>query len=250
MREDEAARPRIENALWASLGSSILALPQGAVTVQDLPRGSVLAEAGERIERVAFPMGCVVSTVTQMSDGSGVEVGMAGREGISCPSLALGAQRSEHRLVVQVPGPARVLAASAVAEIVRASDDAQRRLLGFAEYAFNSATQFAACNALHDVPSRYARWLLMASDRSASDDLRLTQEYSAQMLGVRRPTVTVIAQSFSDAGLIATRQGLVTIADRAGLERAACECYGTVNRMLRRVTGFSFGAVPSAAPNR
>lgn len=116
--------------------------------------------------------------------------------------------------------------------------DLRARVFAYAEYSFIAAAQFAACNRLHPIAERYARWLLMADDRVGMREFELTQEFSAQMLGVRRPGVTVVALELSNAGLISYRRGHISILDRQGLEEAACECYSVVNFELQRLMGY------------
>jgi hypothetical protein len=112
-------------------------------------------------------------------------------------------------------------------------------MLAYAAYSFAASTQFAACNRLHPIEERYARWLLMAADRVGDTGIKLTREYSAQMLGVRRASVTIVASSMSKAGLIEYGRGRISVLDLSGLEALACECYGVVNAELLRLMGYS-----------
>jgi hypothetical protein len=114
----------------------------------------------------------------------------------------------------------------------------QERMLAYAAYSFSASTQFVACNRLHRIEERYARWLLMASDRVGDTAINLTQEYTAQMLGVRRASVTIVANAMSNSGLIEHHRGRVSILNLAGLEAQACECYGVVNAELVRLMGY------------
>jgi CRP-like cAMP-binding protein len=203
-----------------------------------LPRAEVLAQAGVEFEHLYFPIHCLISTITRMADGSAVEVGIAGHEGFSSMSLAFGSRISAHTTLVQIADSSYRMSAEAFSAEIRADSDLRERVLAYGQYAFTAATQFAACNRLHPVEERYARWLLMADDRVGSDEFALTQEYSAQMLGVRRASVTVVAGTMSQAGLIAYRRGRITVLDRDKLEAASCECYAAANDELERLMGY------------
>ena len=204
-----------------------------------LQKGSVLAAPGADVTHVYFPTGSVISTVTLMADGSGVEVGFAGGEGFSPTSVAFGSLTLSHSTSVQISGPAFRMTADAFFSEVTRDPELRRRVFAFAEYSFVAATQFAACNRLHSIEERYARWLLMADDRVARTEFLLTQEFTAQMLGVRRASITVVAGAFSAAGLIAYKRSLIRVLDHAGIERLACECYRVVNGELDRILGYS-----------
>jgi CRP-like cAMP-binding protein len=217
-------------------------LPQ--LTRSHMERGQILARVGEPIEAVCFPVRCVVSTIAEMANGEAVEVGIAGPEGMSAVSLAYGSLTSTHRSVVQIADSAYCMDASAFLSEMRADVALRETMLAYAEYTFLAATQFAACNRLHPIAERYARWLLMADDRVGGDEFLLTQEYSAQMLGVRRAGVTVIAGQMSQAGLISYRRGHITIRARDSLADASCECYDTVNDELQRLMKYDIRRPP------
>ena len=190
------------------------------------------------VEAVYFPVGCVISTVTEMDGGDAIEVGLAGREGMSALSMAFGSRTSAHATVVQIADSAYCMDADDYVRVLVADPALRDVMRAYAEYSFGAATQFAACNRLHPIVERYARWLLMANDRVRGEDFILTQEYSAQMLGVRRAGVTVVAGRMSEAGIISYSRGRVSILDRERLEDVACECYDAVNRELRRCMGY------------
>jgi CRP-like cAMP-binding protein len=204
-----------------------------------LEKGTVLAAAGAHAMHVYFPAGSVISTVTLMADGNGVEVGFAGREGFSPMAVAFGSRVLPHATVVQISGSALRMTADDFLAETASNAELRRHVFAFAEYSFIAATQFAACNRLHSIEERYARWLLMASDRVGREEFVLTQEFTAQMLGVRRASVTVVAGTLSAAGLIAYKRSLIRVLDHEGLEELACECYGVINRELDRVLGYS-----------
>jgi CRP-like cAMP-binding protein len=150
-------------------------------------------------------------------------------------SSAYGSRISAHTTTVQIADSAFCMNADDFLAEMRNDAALRERMLCYAEYSFVAASQFAACNRLHPIVERYARWLLMADDRVGGEEFILTQEYSAQMLGVRRAGVTVVAGQMSEAGLLSYRRGHVVILDRERLADAACECYQAVNTELERL---------------
>jgi len=197
----------------------------------------VLYEQGARVEYVYFPERGTISLLAVMADGQAVEVATVGNEGMTGVSVALGGETSPHRATCQIPGRAlRMRAADFWAEVP--SDHPLHAVVR--RYADALMVQFAqsvACNRLHPVSQRFARWLCVTHDRVGADEFPLTQEVIAQMLGVRRQTVSEVASEFQAAGLIDYRLGRVTVEDRAALERAACECYSAVRASFERLLG-------------
>jgi CRP-like cAMP-binding protein len=198
--------------------------------------GDVLYEPGQPFAWVFFPLSCVVSVMTVLRDGSAVETATIGREGIVGTFQALGDDRNPNgRAVIQMGG--RLLRVEAT--IFR--DQLQRNpLLAGAIEAYLRAllihvSQSVACSAAHTVQERLARWLLHTSDRVASDDVRLTHEFLAHILHVRRASVTVALRQLQGAGLVSTRRGSTTVLDRKGLVEEACECYALVNEEYARL---------------
>jgi CRP-like cAMP-binding protein len=196
-----------------------------------------LYEAGGSIDSVYFPLQSVVSILTRAQGTSGVEVATIGNEGLVGISLAWGAAElnSAEVLQVQVPGPAlRIPAATFTAELARDSDLAGvvRR---YTQAFVTQLMQQVACNGLHSIEERCARWILLTHDRVGADEFPLTQEFLAQMLGVRRASVTLVAGMLQQAGFIRYRRGRVTVTDRAGLEGAACECYAVLRGVFERL---------------
>jgi CRP-like cAMP-binding protein len=203
-----------------------------------LTKGHVVAEPGVPAEAVFFPVDCVISAVTRMADGSAVEVGLAGPEGMSPVTLAFGSRTGTQTGIVQIGGSACTMSASVFGARMEADAALHDLVLKYGHYSFTASAQFAACNRLHPIDQRYARWLLMADDRVGDGEFTLTQEYSAQMLGVRRAGVTVVAGEMSKAGLISYHRGRITILDHAALLAASCECYAVVNDELLRLLGY------------
>ena len=199
--------------------------------------GQGLHEAGERIEHVFFPERGFVSMVAE-GDGCqpGTEVGLIGREGLVGVPVLLGPEAvSFHRAVVQAPGCALRMPASALRDSLDALPVLRRLLFGALEVSMAQVAQTAACNGRHGLSHRLARWLLMAHDRVDGDELALTQKALADALGVRRAGVTVALGSLQAAGLVRQRRGRVTICDRPGLEAAACGCHGRVRAFAAAV---------------
>jgi CRP-like cAMP-binding protein len=197
----------------------------------------VLYEQGDLMEHVYFPEGGTVSLLAVLADGHAVEVSTVGNEGMVGLSVALGSEISPHRATAQVPGPAlRMRAADFRAEVPPAHP-LHAAVRCYADAFLRQVAQSVACNRAHEVPQRLARWLCMTQDRVGRDEFPLTQEVIAQMLGVRRQTVSEAASEFQAAGLIDYRLGRVTVEDRAGLERAACECYRAVRAHFERMLG-------------
>ncbi len=184
-----------------------------------------LYEVGAPIQHVYFPEEGVASILTTMENGASVEVGMVGFEGMLGLPIFFGSGISAHQVVVQLPGRALRMSAQACKAAFEKSPAIRTVVLGFFDSMLNLTTQTAACNRLHSAEQRFARWLLMSSDRLQSDDLPLTQEYLSAMLGIRRPGVTEIAGELQRSALIKYKKGQITIIDRAGLEELACECY-------------------------
>lgn len=233
----DAERVRISrtNLLLAALPSEGFALLKPHLREAELEQGSVLQEQGERIEQVYFPNDGIISSMTVLRQGIAIETAAIGREGVFGGWAGLGPRRSDTRAVVQIAGSAWRIAAAQFRAAVRKSDAVRELILMSGEMLLIQVQQTAACNALHDVESRLSRWLLEAGDRLGGDNIQLTHEFLSQMLGVRRTTVTVVANILQRAGLIRYQRGNIKIVDRRGLEARACECYEAVRRNMSRI---------------
>ena len=190
-----------------------------------LTYGQVLYEPGEPMRHVYFPSDCVVSLLTVVEGHRALEVGLVGREGMVGSRLALGITTASVRALVQGDGTAVRISSVRFLRELQHSPMLQRALLHFTDTLMIQVTQTAACNRFHGVEARLARWLLMTRERVPSREFRLTQEFLADMLGVRRSGVTVAASALQDRKLIRYRRGIITILDQQGLEAAACSCY-------------------------
>jgi CRP-like cAMP-binding protein len=197
----------------------------------------VLYEARLPIEVVYFPYNCVLSAVTMMEDGAGIEVGTIGNEGAAGLTAFLGPTTSPQRMLVQVPGDGASMPARALEEAARTSRSIYDLLMKHHHAFLSQITQSVACNGLHTVYQRCCRWLLMTHDRVEADELPLTHEFLSFMLAVRRAGVTETLQTLSERGLINNSRGTITIVNRAGLEAASCECYRIVVEEYQRLLG-------------
>jgi CRP-like cAMP-binding protein len=195
----------------------------------------VLYEAGAPLEYVCFIEQGVASVLTNMADGSTIEVGMIGMEGMVGVSALLGGDVSAQQVIVQIPGSALRMSAALCKAAFDRSESVRRVALRFVEAILNLSAQTAACNRLHSIEQRCARWLLMALDRSQSDRIPLTHEFLASMLGVRRAGVTNTAGELQRSGLIRYHHGQLTIIDREGLEAIACEGHRIDHERLTRL---------------
>jgi CRP-like cAMP-binding protein len=196
----------------------------------DLPLNQLLMRTGEPIEFFYFIDTAVASILNLMQDGKSVEVGLAGKEGVVGLPLLGGFKTSAHRVVAQGEGTAYRLKAADFTKLLPQCASLQMALVRYSQRLLMQATQIAACNRLHEVDERLARWLLMTHDRTIQAQLPLTQEFLSQMLGTRRASVSVAAGILQKRGLIRYARGRITILDRPGLEGASCECYQAIQR--------------------
>ncbi|MFZ3217092.1 MAG: Crp/Fnr family transcriptional regulator [Candidatus Acidiferrales bacterium] len=169
-----------------------------------------------------------------MTGGKSVEAGLAGKEGFAGLPLAVGLKTSSTQVLMQVAGSAYRIGATDFLDVLSRSPELAKSLNRYAQNLGLQAVHVAACNRLHEVDERLARWLLMSQDHLGGDVVRLTQEFLAHMLGTRRASVTVAAGILQKAGLITYFRGNVKIDDRAGLEAAACECYAAINQQSEK----------------
>jgi CRP-like cAMP-binding protein len=195
----------------------------------------VLYDVGEPIEYVYFPHQSIVSALSTMADGSMVEVGLVGNDGIVGIPAALGDNIAATTATVQVPDSAMRMKVSVLKTEFGRGGVLQSLLLRYMQAQHAFVSQNAACNRLHQLDGRLARWLLLVCDRLESNELPLTHEFMAQMLGVRRASVTEAANTLQKAGLIRYTRGKVTILNRKELEAASCECYEIINGEYARL---------------
>jgi CRP-like cAMP-binding protein len=223
------------NRLLAMLDRTDFELLSPHLCDAPLVQGLVLQEQEAPVEKVYFPVSGVISLISVMEGGEVVETAMVGREGAVGAFGGLGPWNAFTRAVVQLPGLATVIPVAGFQAAVAQSDRIRNLVLRYKETLLAQVQQTAACNALHHLEERLARWLLQALDRTDGSNLPLTQELISQMLAVRRTTVTVIASKLQQAGLIRYHRDRIEIVDRLKLEEAACECYGTIRRRTEAV---------------
>ena len=201
----------------------------------DLELKHLLYDADGPVHEVYFPLTSVISIVTVLDDGETVEAATVGYEGLTGIPAVFGRGVSPYRVITQVPGLALKMAASVVLAEQKLGDSALIAAIhGYLNYIVAVLGQNVACNRMHTVESRMARWLLMTHDRVESDGFPMTQEFLGQMLGVQRPTVNIAGSTLQKAGFIRYTRGHIVVIDRRGLEGAACECYAHLVKQLER----------------
>jgi CRP-like cAMP-binding protein len=215
----------MENRLLACLPVEEFARLSPHFERVSLSHGQHVIVPDEPIRDIYFPLNCLLSLVTILEDGSSVESGIIGREGMSGVPVLLDARTTTMPTFAQIPGDALKVRASVIKGMYDESGALHKLLNRYIHTVIVTGSQSSACNARHKVEARLCRWLLMSSDGVGSDELNLTQEFLATMLGVRRPGVSQAASVLQEAGLISYSRGLIQILDRQGLERAVCECY-------------------------
>jgi CRP-like cAMP-binding protein len=215
----------VRNELLLGLPSPECDCILSQLTFVQLRTHDVLQESEQPIQYAYFVDSGLVSILSVMRDGKSVEVGLTGKEGCTGLQLAVGFASSDTRALVQIEGTAFRISTQNLAKALRQCDILKQRMLQYAQMISMQGAQVAACNRLHEVDERLARWLLMSQDRVGGDVIPLTHEFLAHMLGTRRSSVTVAAGLLSKAGLITYNRGHVRIENRGRLEDAACECY-------------------------
>lgn len=226
---------RLQNRLLAALPAGDYGRIAEHLQVRATVTGKALHEQGRRVNQVYFPNGGVFSITTRMREGGLVEVATVGREGMLGVGVFLGDRSGTGRTFQQVAdGP---VAALAVLPFVRAAASGRFRevMERYAQAMLLQTMQCTACNALHDVRQRCCRWLLQTHDRVDADDFALKHEFLAIMLGVRRPTVTVVLRGLQETGLISSRYGRMRVLSRERLEDASCECYAVIQGHFARL---------------
>src|SRR5471032_648236 len=190
--------------------------------------GQVLMDADSSLDHVYFPDSGVVSVVAVYADGSVIEMATIGREGCTGMQAFFGAKTSSVRLLVQIPGSAAKMSRGAFARAMESMPSFRNLMSAYVQAFQEQVMVSVACNGAHSLKQRLARWLLMMRDRSDDDTLPITQNLLAEMLGVKRPTITNAARELERAGLIERGRQQVTMLDRQGLTKASCECYQLV----------------------
>ncbi len=217
--------PQNENLLLASFAPNDLAALKPHLKPVELRQAEVLFEAGDKIDRVYFPAGAVISLVLVLSGGEMVETAMVGKDGMVGASAAVDHKTSTIRAIVQLAGSALICDANALKGAVLQSATLLSSLIRHEQTLLAQVQQSAGCLAAHHTEARLCRWLLRARDLSGSDTLNFTQEFLAEMLGVHRGSVTVVAHTLQRAGMIRYVRGRIQILNIEGMSEVACECY-------------------------
>jgi CRP-like cAMP-binding protein len=225
-----------QNSILAALAPAVFEKIKPHLRLTDLKQGSVVFETRGIIENVYFPHSGIISLVVELKEGDMLETAMVGNDGVLGASSALDGKISLNKAIVQAAGVASAMKTDKFRELARTDDHFHSLLIRHEQVLFASAQQAAACNASHLVEARLCRWLLRMRDL-LGEDLRLTQEFLGQMIGVRRSSVSLVAGTLQAAGLIKYRRGHIEILDVDGLKEASCECYEAVKGhydLLRR----------------
>jgi CRP-like cAMP-binding protein len=227
--------PLLTNQLIETLPKEELAQVMACTEAVVLANREPLYEAGIRPKYAYFMTNGIASIVSNLSDGTTAEVGIIGREGLVGAMHLMGRLEIPMQCFMQVAGSARRLPLVELEKIFLSSPLIHTRVLAFVQLDKINAAQLAACNALHSIEQRLARWLLMVQDRMQSDSYSLTHEFLADMLVAHRPTVSVAAAALQRDGLISYRHGKIHIQNREGLQAVACECYAVTQKLLRHL---------------
>jgi CRP-like cAMP-binding protein len=202
-----------------------------------LVQQTVLFEMAETVPQIYFPEGAIISLVLPLSSGELIEAAMVGKDGIVGASSALDGKIAMNRAIVQMSGHSLVCSSDVFKQIVLASPGLLSRVIRHEQTLYAQAQQSAACMAAHHVEARLCRWLLRSRDLAESDNLPFTQEFLGEMLGVRRTSVSLVAHTLQQAGMIQYRRGKIQILDVDGLQQSACECYETVKMQYSVLLG-------------
>ncbi len=197
--------------------------------------GDVLYESGAKLQHVYFPTTCIISLLYVMEDGASAEIAVVGNEGILGISLFMGGNTTPSRAIVQSAGHAYRLKADLLKDEFERYGPTMHLLLRYTQALITQMAQTAVCNRHHSVDEQLCRWLLLSLDRMASNELTMTQELIANMLGVRREGVTEAAGKLQRAGLIEYHRGKITVINRSGVEKRSCECYQVVKTEFDRL---------------
>ncbi|WP_026259054.1 Crp/Fnr family transcriptional regulator [Uliginosibacterium gangwonense] len=219
-----AALPDAEWERWSTQLESV-----------DMPLGDVLYESGHKLTHVYFPTTALVSILYVMEDGASAEIAIVGFEGIVGVSLFMGGETTPSRAVVQSAGRGYRLKANLLLQEFNRAGPVLHLLLRYTQALITQMSQTAVCNRHHSLDQQLCRWLLLSLDRLESNELVMTQELIANMLGVRREGVTEAAGHLQEAGLISYHRGHIKVLDRAGLEQRTCECYAVVKKEYDRL---------------
>lgn len=233
-RSDSAGKA-VHNVILLSLPDEEYSLLRPHLEPAELPQYEILHEPGEKINFIYFLNEGMTSIVALSRDGRSVEVGIVGKEGMIGMALTVGMRRGTFRAIMQMSGSGLRVRSKVFQEILLSASTLRSELSRFAFMQGMLVAQLAACNRLHDIEQRLARWLLMCQDRVDSQWLPLTQEFLAQMLGTGRSSVSLAASALENAGVIESSRGTLRVLNRKRLEEVACECYGVIQHFNGRL---------------
>jgi CRP-like cAMP-binding protein len=205
------------------------------------PLRTLLFERNKEIRYTYFPLSGEHSVLAVMEDGAAVEVGTVGNEGMSTVDTLTGGMTAVETTICQIDGESLRIPVLKFMELLEKLPELKRLCYRYLQAYLSQVSQCVACNRLHTTEERFAKWILISHDRVKGDEFHITQEFLAIMLGVHRPSVTLVARSFQQAGLIKYNRGTVTVMDRGGLEEACCECYEVVKQQFIRILGQNTG---------
>jgi CRP-like cAMP-binding protein len=232
-----AAEPRnvYKNRILASLPRAEISRLAPHLSPVDLPSGKTLLDPGQEITYAYFLETGMASVVVAMSDGNMVETGVTGNDGLVGFAVLLGTKTMPTRTFMQIPGNGFKIKAQHLMDEFERVGTLHKKINRYFQGHLVQTGQTAACNRLHDISERLARWLLMCHDRMEADSFTITHEFLGHMLGTPRSTVTLAAGILNRAGLISYSRGKIAIRDRKGMEKAACECYQTIRNEFDRL---------------
>lgn len=234
--------PHSQNFILAQVPPIDIADLQRNMRLVDLPHGRVLAESRQRISEVYFPHGGILSCVVELENGWAIESGMIGYDGVFGAGQALDGKLSLHKVMVQVPGSATVVDSNHLRAVAQSSPTFLALLAKYEQFFLGQVQQTTACNALHNIEQRMCKWLLRMHDLAGSE-LPLTQEFLAQMMGVRRTSVTSIAAHMQEDGLISYRPGKLSILNLELVRQRSCECHNSIRDQYASLFGNTPGDI-------
>lgn len=231
----------MKNLLLGSLSSADRALLLPLLQPLNLPQQKILYEMGDSVSTIYFPTSAIISLVIGLSSGEMIEAAMVGRDGVIGAISALDGKISVNRAIVQIGGEALTCDGNAFKEAVLQSRTLLAKIMRHEQTLYAQAQQSVACIASHNIEARLARWLLRSRDLAGTDNLPFTQEFLAEMLGVRRTSVSAVANVLQQAGMIQYRRGKIKILDLENLKQTSCECYGTIRDQYSKLLGDPVG---------
>ena len=229
-----AAKP-LENRLLAALSPEVLQRLQPDLELIHLDLGASLYESGDSVRNAYFPVDSIVSLLYVLEDGASTEIAVVGNDGVVGVALFMGGGSTPSRAVVQSAGSTYRISGAALIKEFNRGGELQQVLLRYTQALITQMTQTAVCNRHHSLDQQLCRWLLLSMDLLPRNELRMTQELIANMLGVRRVGITEAARKLHSKGYIDSQRGLITLTDRAGLKAHSCECYRVITEEYRRL---------------